>query len=104
MRVIIAGSRTITDYRTVEEAIERSGFHVTEVVSGAAHGVDQLGEVWAARHGVPVRRFPADWERFGRAAGPRRNQAMVTHATMAPEGGALIAVWDGLSRGTQNTI
>ena len=104
MRVVVAGSRTIEDPRLVDQAMRESGFIVTEVVSGAARGVDQLGEAWAARHGVPVVRFPADWRRFGRSAGPRRNRAMLAYAGAAPEGGALVAVWDGISRGTHNTI
>jgi hypothetical protein len=48
----------------------RSG--VTKVVSGTP-GVDALGEQWAERHGIPVTRFPADWKRYGRRAGPTRN-------------------------------
>ena len=104
MVVIVAGSRTITNAEQVAEAIRQSGFPVTEVVSGTARGVDTLGERWAATHGVPVRRFPADWERYGRAAGARRNVQMLEHAAAAPEGGGLVAVWDGVSRGTWHMI
>lgn len=104
MRVIVAGSRSVTDYRLVEEAIRRSGFAVCEVASGTARGVDRLGEAWALRHGVPVRRFPADWARLGRRAGFERNLRMIEYARRAPEGGALVAVWDGVSAGTRHTI
>lgn len=104
MRVVIAGSRDLTDDRLVEEAVRLSGFTVTTVISGTARGVDKLGERWAEGYGVPVERFPADWGRYGRAAGYRRNQAMVEAAAKAPEGGAVIAVWDGVSRGTRHTI
>lgn len=98
MRVIVAGSRTVTDPHEVEQAIAASGFTVTEVVSGTARGVDVLGEAWAAARGVPVRRFPADWDRHGRAAGPIRNEAMAAY------GEGLVAVWDGASRGTADMI
>lgn len=101
MKCLIAGSRTITDYSLVEEAVHRSGFVISEVVSGTAPGADRLGELWALRNGVPVRRFPADWSRFGRAAGIMRNDEMVAYAG---ENGALIAVWDQVSRGTRHTI
>lgn len=104
MRVVIAGSRELTDDHLVEEAVRLSGFTITTVISGAARGVDQLGERWAARHEVPVVRFPADWARYGRAAGLRRNQAMVEEVARAPEGGAVIAIWDGVSKGTRSTI
>jgi len=98
MRTIIAGSRNITDQTTVDWAIARSMIHITSVVSGCAAGVDTLGEAWALKNGIPVTKFPAQWERYGRAAGPKRNLEMAKNAD------ALIAVWDGSSRGTQNMI
>ena len=47
MKVIIAGSRDITDYSLVCRAISESKFDITEVISGTARGVDTLGEKWA---------------------------------------------------------
>ena len=98
MKTIIAGSRSITDFKHVDQAIDLSGFTVTEVVSGAARGVDKLGEEWAEINDVPVKRFPAKWDTYGRAAGHIRNGHMADYAE------ALIAVWDGESRGTLNMI
>lgn len=98
MRVVIAGSRSITDYSEVKQAILLSGFVITEVISGDARGVDKLGAAWAKQNKIPVQLMPADWERYGRAAGFRRNRQMA-HA-----GDALIAVWDGSSRGTADMI
>lgn len=98
MKVIIAGSRTIRDYRTVVDAIEESGFKVTEVVSGGAKGVDALGEAYADHNGIRIVLFEADWEKYGLAAGPKRNLAMAKYAD------ALVAVWDGKSKGTENMI
>ena len=98
MRTIIAGTRTLTDYELVEAAVKASGFTITTVISGTARGIDVLGERWAEEHGVPVERFPADWEAHGKAAGALRNREMVAVAE------ALIAVWDGVSRGTEDCI
>lgn len=98
MRVVIAGSRTITDIQHVEEAIRLSGFDVTEVVCGAASGVDTLGAEWGEEHNVPVKYFPADWKRHGKVAGMYRNNQMADYAD------AVIAVWDGKSRGTYHMI
>lgn len=99
MKTIIAGSRNVQDYRLVCKAVEQSKFPITEVVSGAARGVDQLGGLWAHEHGIPVREFPADWNGpAGKAAGFVRNAAMAEYAD------ALIAVWDGRSRGTEHMI
>ncbi len=101
MKVIIAGSRRLSNLlaaRELARAIVESKFEITEVVSGAAKGIDLLGENWALLHNVPVKRFPANWQRFGRAAGFIRNGEMAEYAD------ALIAVWDGRSQGTQNMI
>lgn len=98
MKVIIAGSRSIRNPRWVERAVKDSRLKITEVVSGTAKGVDRFGEAWAEANGIPVTRFPADWASHGRAAGPIRNAAMANYAD------ALIAIWDGTSRGTRHMI
>lgn len=105
MRTIIAGSRTITGYAVVCEAIAASGFIITEVVSGAARGVDRMGERWAAEHGVPLHSAPADWDTHGRRAGYLRNEEMAEYASQDPDGpGQLIAVRENNSRGTTHMI
>jgi hypothetical protein len=98
MKVIVAGSRNITKYAIVEKAIQDSGFDVTEIVSGGARGVDTMGETWAVKRGIKIQRFPAEWEKYGVSAGPIRN------SKMAEYGEALIAIWDGVSKGTKNMI
>lgn len=100
MIVIIAGSRDITDYSVVYEAILESGWKddITEVVSGGANGVDKLGERFAKEHNLPVSRFLANWTKYGKKAGYIRNQEMARNAE------ALIAVWDMKSKGTANMI
>ena len=108
MRVIIAGSRTITDYSIVEKAVRESGLadQTTEVVCGMARGVDMLGRRWAMEHKIPVKEFPADWNRLGKSAGFVRNGLMEKYAAEGeggPEGGALIAVTTG-SLGTKDMI
>jgi hypothetical protein len=98
MKVIVAGSRGILDYSIVEKAIKASGFEVTEIVSGGARGVDQLGERWAREHDVAIRQFLPDWNTHGKSAGFIRNDLMVKHAQ------GLICIWDGSSRGTKHTL
>jgi hypothetical protein len=60
MKIIIAGSRSMTDPSIVDDAIRDSRFQITEVVSGGATGVDTLAEIWAEQKGIPVKRFPAN--------------------------------------------
>ena len=98
MRAIIAGSRAINSYEIVRAAVRASGFNITRVISGRAHGVDRWGELWAFRHKVPCSLYPADWRKHGREAGFRRNEEMANSAD------ALIAVWDGDSPGTRHMI
>lgn len=69
MKVIIAGGRNVTTYAYVEEAVKQSGFNITEVVSGCARGADTLGEQWATRNNVAVKKFPADWDTLVRKQG-----------------------------------
>jgi len=96
MKVIIAGSRHITN--PAIPPLSEWKWPVTEVVCGEARGVDAAGRAWAERHGIPVKSFPADWNRHGRAAGPVRNEQMANYAD------ALVAFWDGESRGTHHMI
>jgi len=100
MKVIIAGSRTVSlDHGEIDKIVEESGFEVTELVNGCHwEGVDHSAMEWAHARGTPVRRFPANWKEKGKAAGPLRNALMAEYAE------ALIAVWDGESKGTQNMI
>ena len=98
MKTIIAGSRTIVDYQALLDAVVDSNFDITEVVSGGARGVDKMGEVFAQNNNINLRVFPADWEKHGRKAGILRNIEMGDYAD------ALIALWDGKSRGTKQMI
>ena len=97
MKVIIAGSREIVDL-DIDAVVKMSGYEVAEVVCGMCRGVDMLGRAWAKSKGIPVKEFPADWDQFGRAAGPIRNGQMASYAD------ALIAVMIPESRGTLNMI
>lgn len=100
MKVIVAGSRSITDEKLVHKFIDmiNEKIEITEIVSGGASGVDKLGEEWARKNNIPCTIFPADWEQYGKSAGPIRNREMAEYAD------ALIAIWDYKSRGTLNMI
>lgn len=102
-KVIIAGTRSFADYSLLRSACDRylsqkGQTHDIIIVSGTARGADRLGEQYALERGYQLQRFPADWEKNGRAAGYMRN------ADMANYSDALIAFWDGQSKGTRNMI
>jgi len=82
MRLIIAGGRDylldLDDYDHLWEIHQH--YKVTEVVSGACAGADLCGEEWAKAHNIPIKRFPAEWEKYDKAAGPIRNRQMAYYA------------------------
>ena len=101
MKLIIAGSREFTDYKLLTETMAVGGLNadiVATVVSGCARGADRLGEKWAVAHGIPIARFPANWDSYGKRAGYVRNSEMAEYAD------ACIVFWNGSSKGTKHMI
>lgn len=101
MKVIIAGSRGITDkysiYSIIYEFHER--YPITEVVCGMADGVDSIGGEWANLNDIKVTEFPADWVKYGlKVAGHKRNERMAKYAD------ALLLIWDGHSTGSKDML
>lgn len=82
MKLIIAGGRNYVFTGADIDRLDRihKAKPATEVVSGRASGADAEGERWARFNGIPVKAFPADWEVYGRKAGPIRNKAMAQYA------------------------
>lgn len=100
MRIIIAGGRDFSDYKLLEEKVDILTSNLSEVIiiSGLARGADALGVCYAKNRDLEVIGMPADWKTHGRSAGYKRN------VQMAEAADALIAFWDGKSRGTQHMI
>lgn len=99
MRIIIAGGRDFNNYKVLDRiATAIIDPKEDEIVSGGARGADTLGATWAAEHNVPVKTFPANWNRYGKSAGYIRNDEMGEY------GDVLIAFWDKKSKGTLNMI
>lgn len=99
--LIVAGSRSIDDRDEVRFAIQDADLlfgPVDTIIHGGADGVDSIAHVIATDMGYPVEVFEANWDEYGRAAGPIRN------GQMAQAGDALVAVWDGESKGTKHMI
>lgn len=100
MKVIIAGGRDFNNYDSLSEFCDKVliNQHDIEIVSGTANGADKLGERYANEKGYKIARFPANWDEHGKAAGFIRNEEMAKYAD------ALIAFWDGISKGTSHMI
>ena len=79
MRVLVCGGREYSDCAAVWDALDDlSRNHMIEcIIEGDAPGADRIAGAWAKRRRVDLRLFPADWEKYGLAAGPIRNQQMI---------------------------
>lgn len=102
IKVIIAGTRDFNDYallkKDVDYFLQDFNPNKIEIVSGNARGADKLGERYAKEHNLPVKLFPANWDKYGKRAGYLRNQEMANYSDM------LIAFWDEKSKGTRHMI
>lgn len=102
-KVVIGGCREFTDYAVFSASVDAFLSELVKrgkicILSGACRGVDEMGERYAAEHGFAVERYPAEWGKYGRSAGPRRNREMVEKADF------VIAFWDGESAGTRSLV
>lgn len=100
MKVIIAGSRDFTNYNLLKAYCDYlfSQKKVTCIVCGGARGADKLGARYARENKIPVKLMEAKWELHGKSAGYIRNEQMALYAD------ALVAFWDGNSKGTKHMI
>lgn len=82
MRILVCGGRDFTNYDLVASTLASIG--PSQIIHGDARGADRLADRWAIQSGVPVRAFPADWKKHGRAAGP--DQASESERGQSDEG------------------
>lgn len=104
MRLLVCGSRDWTDQAFIDQTLD--AYHaehpVTVVIEGEAAGADVMARSWGLRRGVTVRRFPADWARYGKAAGPIRNQQMLDEGR--PDAAIAFTYNLATSRGTRDMV
>ncbi len=124
MRVIIAGSREFIvppdglifrnaksrkeaieghEDLFIEKTIQASCFDITEVVCGMARGADLAGLRWAKRNNISVVEMPADWDKYGKSAGYRRNVEMAEYVNENGDGGLIVIIRDG-SKGSTHML
>ena len=99
-KVIVAGGRNFADYGKLKSTLDYlfSRMSDIEIVSGMAKGADSLAVKYAMEKDIVVKKFPADWDSFGRGAGFKRNTEMARYAD------ACVCFWDGKSKGTAHMI
>lgn len=86
MRILVTGSRHWTDRQVIADALTELLKECTDpcvLIHGDASGADRLANGvildWARKWGIwGIERFPANWNKYGRRAGPIRNAQMLT--------------------------
>ena len=101
--IVVAGCRNYSDYEEAKLFIEKSIKIFDKncklvFLSGSCRGADKLGERYAVENNYDIEYFPAEWSKYGKAAGPLRNKKMADAADL------VICFWDSKSRGTKSMI
>lgn len=100
IRVIVTGSRDWDDARTIRLMLARyNGPNTTLVHGDCPTGADAIAKQFAEENGWTIEPHPADWDRWKKSAGPRRNREM---AELGAD--VCLAFHKDNSRGTQNMI
>lgn len=106
MNWLVSGSREFPD-KKLALAVFRSQFQSDDIVyQGGAQGVDSWAEKVALDKGATVWTYPAEWDKYGKSAGPRRNRQMFDdwYADKDPRIKRALILWDGVSRGTKHML
>ena len=101
MKLIIAGSRNFINYTSLVVEVDnllKEHPEIDTIISGDAMGADRLGARYALENGLYLISMPADWNKFGKSAGYKKNEEMAKTAQ------ACICFWDGQSKGTKHMI
>ena len=102
-RIVIGGCKNFNDYNFFCKCVNWYLERIKEnneiiILSGHCKGVDIMAEKYAKEQGYDLEIYPADWQKFGKSAGQKRNREMVLKADY------VIAFWDEKSRGTKSLI
>lgn len=109
MKVAVVGSRSFADSTYMHDKLTGILWDIVDhwgndlplditIISGGARGADSLAEQWAKKWGYETNIFPAEWDKYGKSAGYKRNELIVQECDI------LVAFWDGESRGTKHSM
>lgn len=98
LKLSVIGSRSFQNEDLLCNTIEGISDSITLIISGGAKGADELAEKWAKRNSIPFKPILPEWEKFGKAAGIKRNRLIVEESDFC------LIFWDGKSAGTKSSI
>lgn len=97
--VLVAGSRSLTNEELVWDLLDGAGLEGYEtLIQGGARGIDTLAGNWGRARGMAVTQIDAEWAKYGKSAGYKRNLVMLDMVHR------VIVIWDGKSPGSRHTI
>ncbi len=108
-KILVCGGRHFEAYGLLKVVLGKliKKFHIdiskSEIVSGHCQGADMLGEKYAEEYNIPIKRFPADWAKYKRKAGPIRNKQMIDYIS-GFENKLVVAFTSINTVGTRNTM
>ena len=102
MKLIVAGGRDFKDYKRLckilDNLLQNTKKEDIQIVCGGARGADDLGRDYGEDRDIDVKIFEADWDKYGRSAGYKRNVEMAKYSTHC------VLFWDGVSKGTKHML
>lgn len=101
MRTLVCGGRKFKNVDLLANSlndIHQSRGPITHLIEGEAPGADLMARAWAILHRIPVLPYPAEWGRYGKEAGFKRNRQMIEEGK--PD---LVVAFPG-GRGTRSMI
>ncbi len=103
IRIVVAGCRSFNRYDKAKPFLDnclcdlRNKYNIV-IVSGGANGADAFGERYAKENGFEIERYPAEWKKYGKRAGPIRNKQKAEICD------CVICFWDEKSKGTKTMV
>ncbi|ALU99743.1 DUF2493 domain-containing protein [Campylobacter coli] len=105
MKLLVCGGRDYTDIehfnKEMDNVFSLYQNQIDTIIEGGARGADNMAKNYALKNKINLVEVKADWQHFGKAAGPIRNQRMLS---MLDSNDCVLAFWNGVSKGTKNMI
>lgn len=108
--MLVAGSRTYNNYQEMCQCLDLllknqvAQNRKIVIVSGGARGADELAERYADERGYEKHIMPANWEKYGKSAGYRRNEEMHLYISVPSGKRGCVCFWDMQSKGTRHNF
>lgn len=104
-KLMICGGRDFANkelcFSSIQKFLEEENLdysHLIILEGECPTGTDSFAKEFALSHNILLEKYPADWNKYGKAAGPIRNKQMVKECDCC------LAFWDYKSKGTKSSI